>query len=221
MVSMLLLSNTVSALFKKKNSKVRTFFSTVFKAQCLASCGIPGVPGVPGVPGAAGRDGLKGDVGSKGEKGERGNPGPPLKNDISFSSWKQCAWKRGDGKDHGLIQNCVFTKKFDNTSLQVFYGGSLRIQACNYCCKRWYFTFNGVECKNPLPIDGVLYLNRGNSQDIHRHRHIEGYCNKIHKGKVHVGFRVGNCAGFGNADAYSGWNSVSRIVIKEVPPPQE
>ncbi|XP_046846362.1 collagen triple helix repeat-containing protein 1-like [Xenia sp. Carnegie-2017] len=211
MVSMLLLSNTVSASFKKKNSK----------AQCSASCGIPGVPGVPGVPGAAGRDGLKGDVGSKGEKGERGNPGSPLKNDISFSSWKQCAWKRGDGKDHGLIQNCVFTKTFDNTSLQVFYGGNLRISGCNDCCKRWYFTFNGVECKNPLPIDGVFYMANGKSQNMHRHRHIEGYCNKIHKGKVQVGFWVGNCASYGNADAHTGWNSVSRIVIKEVPPPQD
>ncbi|XP_046846364.1 collagen triple helix repeat-containing protein 1-like [Xenia sp. Carnegie-2017] len=211
MVSMLLLSNTVSASFKKKNSK----------AQCSASCGIPRVPGVPGVPGSAGRDGLKGDVGSKGEKGERGNPGPPLKNDMIFSSWKQCAWKRGDGKDHGLIQNCVFTKKFDNTSIQVFYGGTLRIYGCNGCCKRWFFTFNGVECKNPLPIDGILFMENGKSQNIHRHRQIEGYCNKIHKGKVQVGFRVGNCAGYGNADAYSGWNSVSRIVIKEVPPPQE
>ncbi|XP_046846817.1 collagen triple helix repeat-containing protein 1-like [Xenia sp. Carnegie-2017] len=199
----------------------KNIFLYRFQAQCSASCGIPGVPGVPGVPGAAGGDGLKGDVGSKGEKGERGNPGPSLKNDTSLSSWKQCAWKRNDAKDHGLIQNCVFTKRFDNTSLQVFYGGTLRIYRCNGCCKRWYFTFDGVECNNPFPIDGVLYMANGKSQNILQYCHIEGYCNKIHKGKVQVGFWVGNCAGYGNADAESGWNSVSRIVIKEVPPPQE
>ncbi|XP_046846359.1 collagen triple helix repeat-containing protein 1-like [Xenia sp. Carnegie-2017] len=216
--------------------------------SCCGTTGIPGVPGVPGVPGAPGRDGVKGDAGSPGEKGnpgksnlkstkgEKGDPGSTglqgikgekgesdahANDEIFLSTWKQCAWRRDDAKDHGLIQNCVFTKKFDNTSLQVFYGGNLRIHGCNSCCKRWYFTFNGVECKNPLPIDGVFYMANGKSQDIHRHRHIEGYCNKIHKGKVQVGFWVGNCPGYGNADAYSGWNSVSRIVIKEVPPPQE
>lgn len=97
----------------------------------------------------------------------------------------------------------------------------MRIQGCTGCCKRWYFTFNGVECNSPYAIDGVFYMKSGSSQDIHRHRHIEGYCNKIHKGNVQIGFWVGNCHGYGNADAHSGWNSVSRIVIREVPPPQD
>lgn len=59
-----------------------------------------------------------------------------------------------------------------------------------------------------------------NAQNIHRHRHIEGYCGNIGKGTVRVGFYVGNCNYYGNADAASGWNSVSRIVVEEVPPPQ-
>lgn len=66
--------------------------------------GIPGIPGIPGAPGAAGRDGHKGDVGSKGEKGDRGSPGVSMKNEILNLNWKQCAWKRRDSKDHGLIQ---------------------------------------------------------------------------------------------------------------------
>jgi hypothetical protein len=79
-----------------------------------------------------------------------------------------------------------------------------------------------VECKKPLAIDGVFFMSvgAGGHGNIHRHRHIEGYCNEIPKGNVRVGFWVGNCKGYGNADAYSGWNSVSRIVIEEVPPPQ-
>ena len=58
------------------------------------------------------------------------------------------------------------------------------------------------------------------SKDLHRHRHIEGYCNQVPKGHVRVGFWVGNCAGYGDADAFSCYKSVSRIVIEEVPPPQ-
>ena len=53
-----------------------------------------------------------------------------------------------------------------------------------------------------------------------RHGHIEGVCEKIHKGTVRVGFWVGNCGGYGSADAYTGWNSVSRIHVEEVPPPK-
>ena len=60
----------------------------------------------------------------------------------------------------------------------------------------------------------------GKTQNIHRHRHIEGYCNKVRRGQVRVGLWVGDCGGYGNADASSGWNSVSRIVIEEVQPPQ-
>ena len=49
---------------------------------------------------------------------------------------------------------------------------------------------------------------------------MEGICDKIHKGTVRVGFWVGNSAGYKSADAYTGWNSVSRIYVEEVPPPQ-
>ena len=52
---------------------------------------------------------------------------------------------------------------------------------------------------------------------LHRHRHIEGQCNNIHKGKVRVGFWVGNCNnGHALADAYTAWTTMSRIFIEEV-----
>ena len=60
----------------------------------------------------------------------------------------------------------------------------------------------------------------GGKKDLHRVRQIEGVCEKVHQGTVRVGFWVGNCASFGNADAHTGWKSVSRIYVEEVPPPQ-
>ena len=44
----------------------------------------------------------------------------------------------------------------------------------------------------------------------------------VHKGKVRVGFWVGKCEGWssGNYDAYTGWRSVSRIFVEEVPKEQ-
>ena len=65
----------------------------------------------------------------------------------------------------------------------------------------------------------MIYGN-GAKKNLHRVRQIEGVCEKVHKGTVRVGFWVGNCASYGSADAYTGWNSVSRIYVEEVPPPQ-
>ena len=95
---------------------------------------------------------------------------------------------------HSFTQECVFTKNFSDTSLLVSWTGTLRVYRCTTCCKRWYFTFNGAECSGPLPIDGIVYLGAAGSQDPHRVRHIEGHCNNIHKGKVRVGFWVGQTA---------------------------
>ena len=71
-----------------------------------------------------------------------------------------------------------------------------------------------------MPIDGLIYIREGSDLEPLRVRHIEGYCQNIPKGGVRVGINVGNCARHGNADAHSGWNSVSRIVVEEVPAPQ-
>ena len=123
---------------------------------------------------------------------------------------------------HSFTQECVFTKNFSDTSLLVSWTGTLRVYRCTTCCKRWYFTLNGAECSGPLPIDGIVYLGAAGSQDPHRVRHIEGHCNNIHKGKVRVGFWVGNCQSNSrnDYDAYTGWQSVSRIYVEEIPKAQ-
>ena len=120
-----------------------------------------------------------------------------------------------------LFHRSVCLPRTFPTHLSVFPGLELfESLAAPTCCKRWYFTFNGAECSGPLPIDGIVYLGGAKSLNPHRVRHIEGHCNNIHKGKVRVGFWVGDCDGYGNADAYSGWKSVSRIYIEEIPKPQ-
>ncbi|KAL9975725.1 hypothetical protein ACROYT_G012918, partial [Oculina patagonica] len=216
---------------------------------CACQPGTHGKPGSPGIPGRDGRDGrdgnqgtpgMTGHVGPPGLQGPKGEPGiqgpsgqkgereetgtnaiPDTPGAMSHKNWKECAWKNvNDNKDNGLIKDCVFTKNFSDTALHVYFTGTLRIYNCDGCCKRWYFTFNGAECAAPLPIDGVVFMLKTKAQNIHRVNNIEGHCNNIHKGKVRVGFWVGNCPGYGNVDAYTGWNSVSRIFVEEVPKPQ-
>lgn len=67
-----------------------------------------------------------------------------------------------------------------------------------------------------------MALGKNPVKNLHRHRHIEGHCNNIHKGKVRVGFWVGSCNGIPTAtDAYTGWNSMTRIFIEEVAKSQQ
>ena len=117
-----------------------------------------------------------------------------------------------------VIQNCIFNKKYDNTSLRVFYEGNLRSYGGGVC-NRWYFTFDGAECAKPTTIEGVVYVPSTTSNP-HRHRHIEGYCNQVPKGHIRVGFWIGKCETSSLGNGYTGWHSQSRIVIEEVPPPQ-
>ena len=114
-----------------------------------------------------------------------------------------------------LFQDCQFTKNKDDTALRVVYQGNFYVHS-NGVCKRWFITFNGAECSGPLPNDAVWWI-RKIDQDSHRPGSIEGYCENIHKGKIRVGINVGNCPSYGNADGVTGWNSVSRLIIAEVP----
>ena len=51
---------------------------------------------------------------------------------------------------------------------------------------------------------------------------VHSTCNNIQKGKVRVGFWVGKCvSGHKLADAQTGWHSLSRIFIEEVPKAQQ
>ena len=71
-----------------------------------------------------------------------------------------------------------------------------------------------------MPIDAALYVSSTNTKD-YRHGSIEGYCEGVHKGKIRVAINIGNCAGYGNSDGITGWKSVSRLMIEEVPPPSQ
>ncbi|XP_036929465.1 collagen triple helix repeat-containing protein 1-like isoform X4 [Acanthopagrus latus] len=176
--------------------------------------GNPGTNGIPGTPGIPGRDGLKG------EKGE-------CVNEIFEEPWrpnyKQCAWNSLNyGIDLGKVADCTFTKMRSDSALRVLFSGSLRLKCKNACCQRWYFTFNGAECTGPLPIESIIYLDQGSPElnstiNIHRTSSVEGLCEGVKAGLVDVAVWVGTCADYPRGDASTGWNSVSRIIIEELP----
>ncbi|XP_068716905.1 collagen triple helix repeat-containing protein 1-like [Montipora capricornis] len=122
----------------------------------------------------------------------------------------------GLSRNTHAVLDCLFTKTTDNTALRVVYQGNFHLY-CDHCCKRWFIAFNGAECSGPRPVYVVLWVRKGFGYDEHKPGSIEGYCENIHKGKIRVGINIGNCNGYGNSDGHTGWNSVSRLMIEEVP----
>ena len=93
----------------------------------------------------------------------------------------------------------------------------------SYKCNRWYFKFNGNECRGPMTIEAVVFNHWPSAGDhyLNHHRSFEGYCENIPQGAVRVELWVGRCnSGHTLGGAYTGWYSVSRIMIEEVSRPQ-
>ncbi len=146
--------------------------------------------------------------------------------ELAGNNWKQCSWHNlNSGLDVGLVVTCPYTKAYDGSVLRLVYNGTLRSgYGCNSCCKEWYFTIDGKECTSPAAIEGVRYqhIPGASWSDLHHHGHIEGICRLaggkgIASGARKIELRIRNCAGYGNNDGYTGWNSTSRIIIQEMP----
>ena len=110
----------------------------------------------------------------------------------------------------------MFNKLQSNSALRVSFQGNTRVYEHNKC-NRWYFKFNGNECSGPMTIEAaVLNIWSSGNSDLFHHRSFEGYCENLPQGAVRVELWVGRCSGYILGDAYTGWNSVSRIMIEEV-----
>ena len=73
-----------------------------------------------------------------------------------------------------------------------------------------------------MAIESLLYTRwAGGLSNIHRPHSFEGYCENLARGTIRVELWVGKCSGYSTpGNALTGWNSVSRIMIEEVPPSQ-
>ncbi|XP_033624115.1 collagen triple helix repeat-containing protein 1-like [Asterias rubens] len=162
--------------------------------------------------------GPKGGVGPAGSKGSVGDSSSSDWYNVSpVRNWRQCVWDISDSTDNGVIYTCPFQKLYATSSLFVAFSGCTRICCCHGCCGRWYFKFNGNECSDPNAIDGAVYLADISGADLHRNRVVQGYCDGLSAGWIDVTLNVGPCSGYGTNDYHTGWNSVSRISIEEIP----
>ena len=86
--------------------------------------GVAGPPGPRGFKGEVGKDGTKGDkgvAGSPGPRGGKGETGASGKDTVQ-KNWKQCVWRKSDGRNVGLIMvslvfiQCLCNKQHENVS---------------------------------------------------------------------------------------------------------
>ncbi|XP_073235727.1 uncharacterized protein [Porites lutea] len=185
--------------------------------------GPPGKRGPRGIKGMKGERGIAGMKGRKGDKGEKGESAKASQASVvPQTNWKQCVWKSQTGTDNGKIKDCAFNKLQSNSALRVSFQGNMRVLG-SYKCNRWYFKFNGNECRGPMTIEAVVFNHWPSAGDhyLNHHRSFEGYCENIPQGAVRVELWVGRCnSGHTLGGAYTGWYSVSRIMIEEVSRPQ-
>ena len=92
--------------------------------------GTQGARGADGKKGAKGEPGIQGSAGRKGERGDKGDSG--TRRLASHMNWKECAWKKEDGKDSGLIN--VSTERH----VVIFY----KLKASNFS--------KTIDCQNAL-----------------------------------------------------------------------
>ncbi|XP_013421168.1 uncharacterized protein LOC106181354, partial [Lingula anatina] len=113
-----------------------------------------------------------------------------------------------------------YTKLAPDTSLRVRWFGTLGVKSQSPApgCLRFYFTFNGEECKAPTPIDGAIAWLTDPIIRTQTTHSIEGICQNLGQGDHAVALNVGQCL-FGNLnqmDPDPRVNDVSRIIVEEV-----
>ncbi|KAJ7378244.1 hypothetical protein OS493_024193 [Desmophyllum pertusum] len=190
------------------------------------SDGDRGDAGAPGEIGRKGYQGFPGDQGIKGEEGDSGDSGPPgtVGSPGTMGSWSRCSWELNRNKDNGLLKECIYTKQDSNSVLHVVYEGNLQIGLCKDCCKRWYFIFDDVECKNPGPIDAVMSGGLGIDYPFYSNGRIEGFCEmRFPSGPIRIGLQMEDCPTFSsslipyNVQLHQRYGN---ILIQEVSPSQ-
>ncbi|KAI0239582.1 hypothetical protein LSAT2_009689 [Lamellibrachia satsuma] len=150
-----------------------------------------------------------------------------VKSSRSAVNMKQCSKRDLNYQnEYGLAFSCDFVKKRDDTVLRVVWNGDLRLINTGPkggSARRWFFTINGQECKDPTTIDTQLHT-ADRTSNVHRPAYVEGYCRGIPAGDVKVGWNVGDI-GDGKVsiqnnhnvgDSWTGWMATVRIIVEEV-----
>eukprot|EP00731_Ephydatia_muelleri_P009476 Em0005g62a len=161
-------------------------------------------------------------------------PVPAVSSSASRPNWQHCSVSSlNSSAVNTSIMNCSFDKIHSNSSIKVTWNGNLAVENCTMCCMRWYVTINGMECRNPGPVDAAIKQDLIGARlsvpfDLHSPASISGICKgtipggTLDTGEYVVGLTAGICDGYSQTfDVLTGYNSVSRFIIEEMPSQRE
>lgn len=151
-----------------------------------------------------------------------------------YPNWLQCVTDTplNSTINDSTIMTCDFSKQRVDSALRVAWDGNIAVIDCDNCCMRWFITIDGQECSDPGPIDIALRqdltdLDEEMWFDDYRPASVVGYCRGndsggFSAGSHTIGLSVGACLNtededFTTSDVMTGYNSVSRFIIEEVP----
>jgi hypothetical protein len=107
-----------------------------------------------------------------------------------------------------------YVKQEANSKLRLTFSSNLRTNGGNASCCRWALRVNGQQCTTQ-PVNGNVYISPGGN--YHQHRTITGICSNVPAGDVVVEPWVELCPGYGVADCSTGWNSMTALIVEEIP----
>ncbi|XP_013387504.1 uncharacterized protein LOC106156679 [Lingula anatina] len=118
-------------------------------------------------------------------------------------------------RDENAYMTETYTKRASDTSLAVFFTGTLH-EYGNGHCARWYFKFNGNECSNPGVIDAFIYNHGDNNPHTYRTFEFSGICHGFPAGDITISLHTGSCSWtVGQYSPTTGWTTISRIRVEE------
>jgi len=131
---------------------------------------------------------------------------------LSYGMWQNL--NNGADATTALPISVRHTKLERNSKLRVTFSSNLRTNGGGGSCCRWGLRVNGRQC-TPQPVNGNVYISPGGN--YHQHRTINGICTGVPEGDVTVVPWVERCPGYGNHDCYTGWQSMTSLIVEEIP----
>ncbi len=151
-----------------------------------------------------------------------------------YPNWAQYVYTENTTESNTTsLYSSTFSKRTDNSALKISWEGNAALLNCSDCCTRWFIAIDGEECSSPGPIDGAIRQDLSDSSigtfDLYRPISVAGICRGTNSSTPLVGgdhvisLGVGACAptedgdDIPTSDVVTGYNSVSRIIVEELP----
>lgn len=146
-----------------------------------------------------------------------------------YPNWAQCVTESplNSNLTNETVMECTFSKQSNDTVLRVAWEGNVAVEDCTACCMRWFITINDEECADPGPVDAAIWQDLTTGPlaqpfDLRRPGTVAGICRGgeagwLSPGEHTIGLSVGQCDGLESFSVLTGYNSVSRFIIEEIP----